>query len=149
MLAEPAEPTLPYMRERMVEGTWGAAVCEIINLRELVLEFEIDERKKLQLEVLVERARAWKFPLAREDFVLEWTGKAKESTWEGESSSTTIVELKDLVTDATLGTPPGVRDMEEDYHFLKESPVPLNLPKRIYHVVKMTWDAKPQTRSME
>ena len=125
MLAEPAEPTLAYIRERMVEGTWGAAVCEIMNLRELVLEFEIDERKKTQLEVVVERAKGWKFPLAREDFVLEWSGQVKVSSWEG------------------------VQELKDDYHFLKEQPVPADLPKRIYYVVRMTWDAKQVKRLVE
>ena len=122
MLAEAAEPALAFIKERMVERTWGAAVCQIINLRKLVLEFETDERKKAQLEVVVERAKHWKFPLAWEDSVLEWSGQLKESSWEG------VLELKD------------------DLHFLKLPPVADDLPKRIYYVVRMTWIAKEVKR---
>lgn len=122
MLAEPLTPDLSYIEERMVEGTWGASICQILNLRKLVLEFEIDERKKSQLEVVVERAKGWKFPMAWEDFVLEWSGELKESSWEG------------------------VRDLKDDYHYLREQlreqPVSDNLPTRKYHVVKMVWQAK-------
>ena len=123
MLAEPAEPTVDYIKKHLVKGTWGAAVCEIMNLRELVLEFEIDERKRSQLDAVVERAKAWKFPLAQEDFVLEWSGGIKWSSWEG------------------------IRELKEEYHFLKESPVADDLPKRICHVATMVWSAKEVQKS--
>jgi hypothetical protein len=119
MLAEPFRPDLAYIKERMVEGTWGGSICQILNLRKLVLEFEVDERKKSQLEVVAETAKGWKFPMAWEGFVLEWNGQLKESWWEG------------------------VRDLKDEYHFLKEQPVQDNLPKRQYYVVTMIWDARP------
>ncbi|EXJ60486.1 hypothetical protein A1O7_04639 [Cladophialophora yegresii CBS 114405] len=125
MLAEPIQPDLAYIKERMVEGTWGGSICQILNLRKLVLEFETDERKKSQLEAVVERAKGWKFPLAWEDLVLEWSGQLDVSRWEG------------------------VRDLKDDYHFLKEQPVRDDLPKRQYYVVTMVWQAKPVSNSVD
>ncbi|OAL19632.1 hypothetical protein AYO22_09794 [Fonsecaea multimorphosa] len=122
MLFEPLEPSLAYIRDRMGERTWGGAVCKIRGLRKLVMEFEIDEKKKSQLQVVAERAKHWIFPLAGEEFVLEWTGQLEESSWEG------------------------VRDLRDDYHFMREQPLQANLPRRKYYVVKMTWRAKTAAR---
>jgi hypothetical protein len=121
MLSEPNKPTLHYIKEHMVDGTWGAAVCQILNLRELLLEFEIDERKKSQLQAVVERAKAWRFPLAREDYVLEWDGQLKEFSWGG---------LRDLMDDPHFA------------HFPRESSELGDKPKRAYCVVKMRWSSK-------
>jgi len=117
MLAEPTEPSFEYIKQHMTDWTWGGAVCEIVGLRKLILEFEIDDKKRSQLDVVVERAKHWRFPLAHEDFVLGWDGRLEESVWEG------------------------LRDLKDDFQLLREQPVKDDAPKRNYCVVKMTWKA--------
>ena len=116
MLAEPAEPTLEYIQERMSSNTWGGQVCTIIGLKTLEMEFEIEDRKKRQLDVVVERAKSWKFPL-HQGRTLEWTGRLEESSWTG------------------------LKSLKDDNQMLRESPIPENAPTRCYHVVKMSWNA--------
>ena len=125
MLSEPMKPDLAYIKEHLTGSTWGDSICQILSLRQLIVEFEIDERKKAQLEVVVERAKSWIFPLSREDFILEWNGQLQETSWEG------VLNLKD------------------DLHFLKEQPVPENAPKRKYSVVTMVWNARQVESSTE
>jgi hypothetical protein len=116
MLAEPEQPDLEFLKQNMVTGTWGSSICEIAGLKELILEFETDEKKKAQLDVVVERAKHWKFPLSNENIALAWTGKLHESSWIG------------------------VKDLKDDYNqHLRASPVPENVPKRTYCVTKMIW----------
>ncbi|KIW79937.1 hypothetical protein Z517_06552 [Fonsecaea pedrosoi CBS 271.37] len=85
------------------------------------MEFETDERKKSQLQVVVERAKHWRFPLVKEDFILEWTGERDESSWEG------------------------VRDLKDDYQFKNEQPMRADVLNRRYYVVRMTWRALKTT----
>lgn len=118
MLAEPAQPDLDFIKAHMVDGTWGATIAQIMSLRTLVLEFETDEKKKSQLQVVVERAKAWQFPMAWENFVLEWNGQLEESSWEG------------------------IKDLKNDDQYLRERPVADDAPKRKYYVVKMVWKAQ-------
>ncbi|KAJ9617122.1 hypothetical protein H2200_000843 [Cladophialophora chaetospira] len=118
MLAEPPKPDLEYIKQHMTGSTWGDSICQIEGLRKLILEFEIDERKRSQLDVVVERAKGWMFPLREEDSVLKWDGQLYESSWTG------------------------VWDLKDDFHLLKQQPVPDDLPKRGYHVVKMTWNTE-------
>jgi len=75
------------------------------------MEFEIAARKKTQLEVVVERAKGWKFPLARETSYCNGVGKVKGFI---------------------VGRCAGVKD---DYHFLKEQ-MCQPFPKRIYAVLE-------------
>ncbi|KAK5037809.1 hypothetical protein LTS07_001276 [Exophiala sideris] len=117
MLAEPVYPNIEYIKERMDNFTWEGMTGKVQGLEALNLEFEIDEVKKPQLQVVVERAKGWRFPLVGKDLVLEWTGELKESAWEG------------------------IRDLKDDIQVLKEKPVSDDLPKRKYYVVTMTWKA--------
>ncbi|KIX09681.1 uncharacterized protein Z518_00762 [Rhinocladiella mackenziei CBS 650.93] len=121
MLAEPAQPSLSYIKARMIPSTWGGQICRIQGLRELKMEFETSEVKRSQLQVVVERAKHWKFPLAGENFVLEWIGELKESSWEG------LLNLKD------------------DYQVLREQPISEDAPKQKYYVVRMVWRASSAT----
>ena len=61
---------------------WGGQLQHVPGLEMLEIEFEAVERKKRQLERVVERAKHWRFPL-QEDRILAWTGELVESTWEG------------------------------------------------------------------
>jgi hypothetical protein len=121
MMAEPAEPDLAYIQDRMVPGTWGAAICEVQDLSKLVVEFETDEKKQSQLEAVVERAKGWKFSKPGSHHALEWDGRLVSSSWEG------------------------LRDLRSENPFnLVHVPVPTkDLPTRTYQVVKMTWNKKP------
>ena len=123
MLAEPAQPTLEYIKPRIERlTTWGGQVCQIEGLKVLKMEFETDKAKKSQLKVVTERAKGWKFPLTREETALIWTGKLEESSWEG------------------------LKKLKDDYQVLKEKPIADDLPKRKYYVVTMTWEAVPTSR---
>jgi hypothetical protein len=123
MLAEPAQPNLEYIKSRIERlTTWGGQVCQIEGLKVLKMEFETDEAKKSQLEIVIERAKGWKFPLTREETALIWTGKLEESSWEG------------------------LKNLKDDYQVLKERPITEDLPKRKYYVVTMAWEAVPFSR---
>ena len=127
MLCEPLEPSVSYIKQQMtrpsligdqaIVPTWGGQICQMQGLKAVEMEFEIGEEKRSQLQVVVERAKHWKFPLFKEDIVLEWTGELKESSWEGP------FYLKD------------------DDQVLREPPPDQNLPKRQYYVVRMIWKA--------
>jgi len=115
MLAEPAQPDLSYIKAHMALSTWGGQICQLAELKVLEMEFETSEEKQTQLEAVVERAKFWKFPLARGDNVLEWSGALNESSWEG------LLDLKD------------------DYQVLREQPITGRGPTRKYCVVRMCW----------
>ncbi|KAK8098556.1 uncharacterized protein PG998_014042 [Apiospora kogelbergensis] len=69
----------PWERGR----TWGWQVCQVKNLKTLEMEFEIDERKKHQLDVILERAQHWIFPMSDGDGVLKQSGAVVHSSYEG------------------------------------------------------------------
>lgn len=85
MQAEPLDPPLDYIRSKIgQEGrvTWGRRVASLQCLEVLEMEFEAEMKKKNQLDVVVERAKGWKFP--RNDGThLRWTGDISETKWEG------------------------------------------------------------------
>ncbi|KAK8084695.1 hypothetical protein PG997_005966 [Apiospora hydei] len=83
MLSLPLEHTPEAMRELMRPGTWGWQVCRVQNLQTLEMEFEIDERKKSQLDAVLERARHWIFPMSDGDGVLRQSGAVAHSTYDG------------------------------------------------------------------
>ncbi|KAK8045005.1 hypothetical protein PG993_005029 [Apiospora rasikravindrae] len=83
MLSLPLEHTPEAMRELMSPGTWGWQVCQVKNLQTLEMGFEIDERKKPQLDAVLERARHWIFPMSDGDGVLRQSGVVAHSTYEG------------------------------------------------------------------
>ncbi|EXJ91837.1 hypothetical protein A1O3_00387 [Capronia epimyces CBS 606.96] len=117
MLAEPPRPSVSYIKERMSPQTWGGQICQVPGLQMLEMEFETDEVKRAQLELVVQRAKSWVFPLCNQNVVLAWTGQLKESSWEG------------------------LRELKDDYQVLREQPVGDNLPRRKYYVVSMLWRA--------
>lgn len=62
--------------------TWGGLIAELTRLAVLAIEFETEIKKKSQLDVVVERAKRWKFP--RYDAAhLCWSGEIAETKWEG------------------------------------------------------------------
>ncbi|KAK6850714.1 hypothetical protein PG995_008859 [Apiospora arundinis] len=83
MLSLPLEHTPEEMRELMQPGTWGWQVCQVKNLQTLEMEFEIDERKKRQLDAILERARHWIFPMSDGGGVLKQSGAVQRSSYEG------------------------------------------------------------------
>lgn len=120
MLAEPLEPTLERIKEGLKSGTWGQQVGQINGLHTLRIEFEIDISKKPQLDVVMARAKHWKFPLADSDDVLVHDGYVGEWEWRG---------LANLKHDSApvLRAPPLDDPSWEDR------------PKRNYYVAEMRW----------
>jgi hypothetical protein len=116
MITEPEQPSLSYIQEHMTPDTWGAQLGMIAGLKVLEMEFETDLLKKAQLEIVVARAKYWKFPLS-DGSVLEWTGRRDDYSWEG------------------------LKYLKDDSQMLRESPIPADAPKRSYCVVTMTWKA--------
>lgn len=117
MAAQPVEPTTSYIRGRMTKEVWGWLVCQVERLEILEMEFETDMDKSEQLDKVVERAKYWKFPKIESDYVLEWTGKLEESSWQS------------------------MRLLKPDYLSLRRSTVPQRGPERRLRVVTMTWKA--------
>ncbi|KAK5049985.1 hypothetical protein LTR84_004104 [Exophiala bonariae] len=119
-IAEPEQPDINYIRERMTPETWGGQLSQVKGLEVLEIEFETDLNKKEQLEVVVARAKHWKFPLAN-GTVLEWTGQQKDYSWEG------------------------LKYLKDDGQMLRESPISRHALKRKYEVTTLTWKALPAT----
>lgn len=123
MLAEPLDPDVDYIKPRIGSlSTWGGQVCQIKGLKVLKIEFEIGIPKEQQLQMVIERAKTWKFPLAGADAVLVWTGTMEDFFWEG------------------------LQSVKGDFMPLREKPIAGDLPTRKYHVVTMTWVAVPSSR---
>jgi hypothetical protein len=120
MLAEPLEPSLETIKSGMQPGAWGHQIGTIQGLDTFRIEFEIDVVKEAQLDIIVERAKHWKFPLQGDKYVLVHTGQVREWQWEG---------LADLKHDNT----PMLRVRSA------HDPSWNDLPKRNYHVAEMTW----------
>jgi hypothetical protein len=120
MLAEPLETSLETIKAGMRRGAWGLQIGSIRGLDTFRIEFEIDIVKKGQLDIIVERAKHWRFPLQDDNRVLVHTGQVREWHWEG---------LADLKHDNM----PMLRVRSAD------DPSWNDLPKRKYHVVEMTW----------
>ena len=52
-------------------------------VRNFEMEFEIDERKKSQLDAVLDRARHWIFPMAGGERILRQSGTVAHSSYEG------------------------------------------------------------------
>lgn len=66
---------------RYEEGTWGAAIGALPDLRTFELVLETFLQKKRQLEVVVECAKTWRFPLADTRCELVCDGKIEALSW--------------------------------------------------------------------
>jgi hypothetical protein len=85
MEAEPLDPPLDYIRSMMGqedEMTWGRQIAGLQRLEVLQIEFETESKKKNQLDVVVDRAKRWKFP-RKDGTHLRWAGEMSETTWQG------------------------------------------------------------------
>ena len=122
MIAEPEQPDVSYIKERMTRDTWGGQLSLVKGLEVLKMEFETDLNKKDQLEAVVARAKHWKFPLS-DGSLLEWTGQQSDYSWEG------------------------LKDLKDDGQMLRESPISEKAPKRKYQVTTLTWKVLP-TKSL-
>ncbi|KAF9728996.1 hypothetical protein PMIN06_005457 [Paraphaeosphaeria minitans] len=78
------------------DGTWGTAIGKLPDLKTFELILETFFEKKRQLEVVVDCAKAWKFPLKDTLYELvcdgkvedlRWTNAASDASWETTSST--------------------------------------------------------------
>jgi hypothetical protein len=92
------------------EDTWGSQVARFPDLKVLELVLEMFGDKKSQLELVVECAKTWRFPLDdaagnASSYELVWNGKVEEANWkmedivrgigrEGWDTSNTDVEVR-------------------------------------------------------
>jgi hypothetical protein len=85
MEAEPLDPPIDYIQSRISqadENTWGSLVWRLSRLKVLTMEFESEVKNKSQLDIVVERAKRWKFP--RQDAApFHWCGEISQTKWEG------------------------------------------------------------------
>ncbi|KAF1971619.1 hypothetical protein BU23DRAFT_600169 [Bimuria novae-zelandiae CBS 107.79] len=63
------------------DGTWGAYVAMLPDLKTLELMLETFREKKRQLEVVCDCAKTWKFPLKESQYELVCDGKIEELKW--------------------------------------------------------------------
>lgn len=66
-------------------GTWGAIVGRLPDLKELTLVLETFDVKQDQLGRTVECATTWKFPIEDTPFALVWDGKVEDASWTAEA----------------------------------------------------------------
>lgn len=82
----------PYYKDpapSKYEGTWGAEVGKLSDLKVLELVLETFEEKKSQLDTVIECAKTWKFPLepkssadpSEDHYELVWDGEIEEANW--------------------------------------------------------------------
>ena len=119
MLAQTLEPDLVFLNEYMKQGTWGFQISQIKGLSILKIEFEIDVVKKAQLQVVLERAKHWKFPLEGTNTALKQVGEIRESSWVG------LADLKDDSSPMLNRTSTSAQQDDR--------------PRRTYYVAEMTW----------
>lgn len=62
-------------------GTWGAVIGSLPDLRTFELILETFLEKKRQLEVVVECAKTWKFPIKDTNYELACDGEVEELRW--------------------------------------------------------------------
>ena len=120
MLSQPLEPTIQQLRATMIKGTWGYQIGLIEGLEVLRVEFETDVAKKDQMQLVLARAKHWKFPLDDNSAVLESDGQIKEFEWIGQvhMGQDSTAALRNV--GSYLGTEAAV-------------------PMRTYFVAEMTW----------
>ncbi|KAF2450674.1 hypothetical protein P171DRAFT_468924 [Karstenula rhodostoma CBS 690.94] len=63
------------------DGSWGTAIGNLPDLKALELILETFLEKKSQLEVVVDCAKTWKFPLTDTPYELVCDGKVEELKW--------------------------------------------------------------------
>ncbi|KAL1296786.1 hypothetical protein AAFC00_000248 [Neodothiora populina] len=61
---------------------WGAQITEFKGLKRLEFVFETFAQKADQLEVVVECAKAWRFPM-NDGYELRWDGRVEKDSWTG------------------------------------------------------------------
>jgi hypothetical protein len=66
---------------RESDWTWGAAISMLSDLKTFELVLETFSEKRKQLEVVVDCAKTWKFPLNDTQHELSYDGKVEVLTW--------------------------------------------------------------------
>jgi hypothetical protein len=74
---------LPVSRNPFSRTTpgWAHIVAKLPDLKTLELVLETFEEKKAQLDVVIECAKTWCFPIADTQFELAWNGKVEKDCW--------------------------------------------------------------------
>lgn len=74
---------LPVSRNLLSRTTpgWANIIAKLPDIRTLELVLETFEEKKAQLDVVVQCAKTWRFPIADSQFELAWNGRVEEERW--------------------------------------------------------------------
>lgn len=118
MLAQPLRVPNDELRGLMRQGTWGWQICQVQGLQRLEIEFEIDAVKKEQLQMVLDRAKYWVFPLGWTNAALVQSGEVVESEWEG-----------------------AAQKKDDNYHALQPAGLSPAQETKTYYVATMTWKA--------
>jgi hypothetical protein len=82
-------------------SSWGAQIGNISSLKSLTLVLRMFEKKKAQLETVVECAKTWKFPLRNTNCELVWDGKVQDCTYTLESGKEYTIDTSQATADDT------------------------------------------------
>ena len=64
-------------------GSWGSRFANLKGLKELELELETSEAKRMELDTIIEKAKAWKFPLGDGNVLVMDAERTVTSVWTG------------------------------------------------------------------
>jgi hypothetical protein len=99
MVQQPLRPDQPFFRARMNRQCWGGQLCLVEGLIVLKIQFEVHESRKEELELVLQRASFWQFPIPGDCEVLihertrrwSWKGNAEPKADGCASLSTYLV----------------------------------------------------------
>lgn len=86
---------------RESDWTWGAAISMLSDLKTFELVLETFSEKRKQLEVVVDCAKTWKFPLNDTQHELSYDGKVEVLTW-SRANSGWVTEFRSETADMDL-----------------------------------------------
>jgi hypothetical protein len=79
--AQPMEPSVEFLSEKMTKGTWGWQVCQFSDLESFTMRFEVEAGLAKDLDTVLSRAAHWLFPLHNSSDILVHSGKIRRWSW--------------------------------------------------------------------
>ena len=131
-------------KEPFEDGSWGQRFASLIGLEELELELETVEYKRAELDLNLERATSWKFPLANGNILIMDPSATIKTTWIGSKHFKGIPHAS-TPTDSQPRKSSSAKFMT--FKSLPKDRLKSELlapdDKLEYYVVTMTWRAQP------